>query len=456
MSASPRLFGTNGIRGVVGTTIDSDFAYNIGSSVATLFQRKPVLIGRDGRTSSVMLTEAAVAGILAHGNDVGDCGMITTPGLQFLVRQSSGKAGVMITASHNPPEYNGFKVVDTDGIELSRDREVRVERMFDKKSFRLAKSPGQRAYSPDAVEPYLSSLQRYVSKKTIPKRFTVVVDVGNGVAALTTPALLRRMGCRVVTINDNIDGTFPGRTSEPRPENLEPLAAAVKREKAAFGVAHDGDGDRAIFVDEMGVVHSGDKSLTLIEDEVLRKKPGAKVVTPVNSSMSVAEVAKKRRGKLVLTPVGSINVARTMVRERAILGGEENGGIFYMPHQPVRDGAMATVLILNSILDNGVSLSRLIGRLPSFFMVKEKRACPDKWKNEVMRRLRLKLGDMVTNTMDGVRVDLRNRGWFLVRASGTEPLIRIYVEGKTDVDVKLMLEEFGPLFDQTIGDQVNG
>jgi phosphomannomutase / phosphoglucomutase len=229
------------------------------------------------------------------------------------------------------------------------------------------------------------------------------------------------------------------------------LSAAVKQERAAFGVAHDGDGDRAIFVDEKGVVHSGDKSLTLIEDEVLKKTLRAKVVTPVNSSMSVAEVAKKRRGRLILTPVGSINVARTMIREKAILGGEENGGIFYAPHQPVRDGAIATVLILNSILDNGAPLSRLMARLPGFFMMKEKRACPDKRKNEVMRKLQRRLGSMVTNTMDGVRVDLKNRGWFLVRASGTEPLIRIYVEGKTENDVKRLMEEFKPLFDQTIG-----
>jgi phosphomannomutase / phosphoglucomutase len=450
VSTAPRLFGTNGIRGVVGTTVDSDFAYNIGLSVAGLFERSPILVGRDGRTSSPMLAEGVVAGVLANGNNVEDCGMITTPGLQFLVKRSSGMAGVMVTASHNPPEYNGFKIVDRDGIEIRRGDEMKVERWFAKRSAQCSENPGQRIYPAAAVEPYLSSLQTFVSKKTIPQGFTVVVDAGNGVAALTTPELLRRVGCRVVTINDNIDGTFPGRLSEPRPENLGPLAAVVKEELAAFGVAHDGDGDRAIFVDETGMVHSGDKSLTLIEDEVLRKNLGARVVTPVNTSMSVAEVAKKRRGKLILTPVGSINVARTMVRKKAILGGEENGGIFYAPHQPVRDGAMATVLILNSILDNGLPLSSLMRRLPSFFMVKEKRACADEKKNYVMRKLRRRLGDKVTNTMDGVRVDLKGRGWFLARASGTEPLIRVYFEGKTETDVKGLQEEFEPLFDNTI------
>src|SRR5437899_6408589 len=353
----PRLFGTNGIRGVAGKEIDSSLAFRVGSALGTLFPKQRVLIGRDGRLSSPMLLEGVAAGLLAQGNYVEDRGMITTPALEFMVKNTSSSAGVMITASHNPPEYNGFKVVDSDGVEIARGKEETIEGLFPRKSWRVSKNPGRRTHRPQPLEPYLSSLSSYLSRRRIGKPVTVVVDTGNGVAALTTPLLLRRIGCRVITINDNIDGRFPGRTSEPRPENLGPLAAAVKQEKAAFGVAHDGDGDRAIFVDETGAVHSGDKSLTLIEDEVLKKKPGLKVVTPINSSMSVSETARKRKGRVILTPVGSINVARTMMRERAILGGEENGGIFYAPHQPVRDGAMATVLILNSILDNGQPLS---------------------------------------------------------------------------------------------------
>jgi len=255
----------------------------------------------------------------------------------------------------------------------------------------------------------------------------------------------------VVTVNDNIDGRFPGRNSEPRPENLGPLSTLVRQEKATFGVAHDGDGDRAVFVDETGAVQSGDNSLTLIADEILKKNRGGKVVTPVNSSMSVTEVARKRKGRVILTQVGSIHVARTMVREKAMLGGEENGGIFYAPHQPVRDGTMATVLILNSIIENRLPLSKLMARLPTFFMAKAKRKCPDEKKKDVMKRIRQRLGNRVTSTIDGIRVDIKNRGWFLVRPSGTEPLIRIYVEGRTENDLKQLLDEFKPLFDETIG-----
>jgi len=241
---APRLFGTNGIRGVVGETITSEFAYGVGSSVASLFKSKKILVGRDGRTSSQMLAEGAVAGILARGNGLEDCGVITTPGLQFLAKISSAP-GLVITASHNPPEYNGFKVVDSDGIEIPREKEERIEDLVMKDSWNVNMIPGQREQRVLPLEPYLSSIKSYVRKEKLTNRLKVAVDTGNGVSSLTTPLLLRRIGCQVVTINDNIDGRFPGRNSEPRPENLGPLSTLVREEKATFGVAHDGDGDRA-------------------------------------------------------------------------------------------------------------------------------------------------------------------------------------------------------------------
>jgi phosphomannomutase/phosphoglucomutase len=397
-----------------------------------------------------MLAEGTMAGILARGNSVEDCGVITTPGLQYLSKICISP-GIAVTASHNPPEYNGFKVVDSDGIELAREKEEKIENLVMKDSWQTSKTPGERKFRILPLEPYLASVRSYVERERLVDSPKVVLDTGNGVSALTTPVLLKEIGCQVVTINDNVDGRFPARNSEPRPEVLGPLSELVQFEGAAFGVAHDGDGDRAVFVDETGTIHSGDKSLTLITDEILRKNPGQKVVTPVNTSQSVTEVARKRRGRVVLTRVGSINVARTMIREKAILGGEENGGIFYAPHQPVRDGTMATVLILNAIIENRMPLSRLMGRLPEFFMAKEKRRCSDEKKDAVMKKIRQKLGNRVTSTIDGIRVDIKDKGWFLVRPSGTEPLIRVYFEGTTENNLKQLLDEFEPLFDKTIG-----
>src|SRR2546426_2318970 len=242
-----RLFGTNGIRGVVGEEINIDLAYQVGSSIATLFKGHPILLGRDGRVSGRMIIEAVASGILAQGNDVQDHDLITTPALQYLVRISNGGAGVIVTASHNPPEYNGFKVIDTDGVEIPREKEAVVEDMVQKNHWTLSSQPGRRIEQ-ERIGIYIDAISRHLEglDPDLFKPLTVVVDVGNGVSSLTTPVLLQRLGCRVVVINGNIDGTFPGRQSEPRPENLTTLSKAVLQENADLGIAHDGDGDRAI------------------------------------------------------------------------------------------------------------------------------------------------------------------------------------------------------------------
>src|SRR5881397_3967188 len=273
-----------------------------------------------------------------------------------------------------------------------------------------------------------------------------MVDSGNGVSFLTTPFILKQLGCRVITVNGNIDGTFPARLSEPRPETLTALTDMVKTAGADFAVAHDGDGDRAIFVDETGEIHWGDRSFALVMDEVLKANSGGKVVTPLNSSMAVQEIARKRRGRLILTKVGSIEVSRTMLKNKAILGGEENGGIFYAPHHPVRDGTMAAALILKVILTNGQSLSKIMSKLPSYHMSKEKVLCGNSGECErAMRRVSEKIKDKVSSTMDGIKVEVDGRGWVLIRPSGTEPLIRIYAEGKTESDVKAIIGKYKPL-----------
>jgi len=444
---SIRLFGTNGIRGVVGKEVNVDLAYRVGSSVATLFKGHPVLLGRDGRVSGRMIIEAAASGILAQGNDVLDHDIITTPALQYLVRISNGAAGIIVTASHNPPEYNGFKVIDTDGVEIPREKEAVVEDMVQKNHWTLSSQPGRRIKQ-DRIGIYLDAILRHLEAfdPNLFKRLTVIVDVGNGVSSLTTPVLLQRLGCRVVVINGNIDGSFPGRHSEPRPENLNTLSKAVLQENADLGIAHDGDGDRAIFVDETGAIHWGDRSFAVVEDMILTEKPDSRIVTPLNSSMAVKEIADKRNGHLILTKVGSIYVSRTMLRENAILGGEENGGIFYAPHHPVRDGTMAAALILKAMLTNGQSLSKIMSRLPMYHMSKEKVVCRNSGECErAMWRLSEKLKEETSSTMDGIKVEVDGRGWVLIRPSGTEPLIRIYAEGKTESDVKAIIAKYKPM-----------
>jgi len=445
MVKAPRLFGTNGIRGVAGREIDSGLAFRVGSALGALFPKRRVLIGRDGRLSSSMLLEGVAAGLLAQGNDVEDRGLITTPALEFMVKHTSSSVGVIITASHNPPEYNGFKVVNSDGIEIPRSKEEKMEALIHRDRWRAGYQPGQRVIREGQIGSYFEKLESQVLARDGIENLKIVVDAGNGVGALTTPRLLRKLGAHVIGVNDIIDGEFPGRNSEPRPENLGALMKIVREEKADLGIAHDGDGDRAIFVDETGAIQPGDRTLALIEDELLMNHSGAKIVAPINTSMVVSEVAKKRKGKLILTKVGSIEVSRTVVRVGALLGGEENGGIFYAPHHPVRDGTIAAVLVVNAIIRNGRPLSKLLDRLPKFYMIKEKIPCKEGAKDRAIGALKSKLKGRISSSLDGIRVDLKERGWILVRASGTEPLLRFYAEAKTESQLQEILNEFRPL-----------
>jgi len=400
-----------------------------------------------------MLREALVGGILTQGCEVEDYDLIPTPALEYLVKANGKTGGVMVTASHNPPEYNGFKIIDGDGVELSREKEVRIEQLFQRNTFKLPNIPGQRTPAEAAIRDYLRSVKVHFGlTNTNLRDITVMVDSGNGVSFLTTPYILKQLGCRVITVNGNIDGTFPARLSEPRPETLTALTDMVKTAGADFAVAHDGDGDRAIFVDETGEIHWGDRSFALVMDEVLKANPGGKIVTPLNSSMAVQEIARKRKGKLILTKVGSIEVSRTMLKNKAILGGEENGGIFYAPHHPVRDGTMAAVLVLKALVKNKLPLSKLIGRLPKFPMAKEKYPVKnEEAKQRAMSRLESKLKGSISSRLDGLKVEVKGKGWVLIRPSGTEQLIRLYAEGKTEKDLKALLEEFKPLISGAVG-----
>jgi len=440
-----RLFGTNGVRGVANVDLTPKFALELGASIGTFFDCGKLLIGRDGRTSSVMLLEATAAGLMQVGCDVIDIGLTPTPCLQYVTRSSGMDGGVMITASHNPPEYNGIKVIDRDGIELEREKEIEIERIYATNSWKPKdwKTLGCRAFRSGAVDEYKEAIKQHVSQNQISAAsLKVVVDPGNGVGSLVTPYLLRELGCRVYTINANVDGEFPGRPPEPAIGNLTTLCAAVKAFGADLGVAHDGDADRAVFVDETGTAHWGDKSVALVEKYFLLENKGETIVTPVSSSMGVEEIAEAYGGKVVWTRVGSINVSRTMTKIGAKFGGEENGGIFYGPHLAVRDGAMAASLVVNIMAKTGKAFSKLLEELPKHYSMKSRVACPNAMKDHVLERLRQETGKLKVETLDGVKIRFEDGSWILVRPSGTEPIFRLFAEGKTQERASALVDEY--------------
>jgi len=372
-------------------------------------------------------------------------GMAPTPALQYAVKNHCMGGGVIITASHNPPEYNGIKVIWNDGIEISHEQETEIENTYfkDKPEFAEWNKLGAKQEFVVVNDEYVEAIKKHVNTSEIAeKHYHVVVDAANSVGGLAAPKLLRELGCRVTTINANIDGTFPGRLPEPRPENLGVLAAVVKAVGADFGVAFDGDADRSIFVGESGEIFWGDKTFALIEKYFLVENPGEKIVTPVSSSTVVRDVAEAYQGEIVWTKVGSVTVSQTMKEVKAKLGGEENGGVFYGPHQAVRDGAMTTALVLGIMAKTGETLSALIAEQPQYFLEKGKVECPEDKKGMVLAKLVEQVKGANISTIDGVKIWFEDKSAILVRPSGTEPVYRLYAEAKNQEKALKLVKEY--------------
>jgi phosphomannomutase/phosphoglucomutase len=263
------------------------------------------------------------------------------------------------------------------------------------------------------------------------KHFKVVVDTANSVGVFVTPYLLQELGCDVMTINAHLDGHFPGRLPEPKPETLGKLSTVVKAFGADLGVSHDGDADRCIFVDDKGNVCLGDWTGAIILDYVLEKHPQSVVVTPISSSKMVEDIVKGRGSEIRWTPVGSTQVSREMLTLHSVISMEDNGGIFFGPHQPVRDGAMAAALMLEILAKRGKSLSELVALLPRYYIIKERLNCPDGQKQKVLQRVAEATEDYKRTTIDGLKLFFDD-GSILLRPSGTEAIFRVFAEAKDE------------------------
>lgn len=443
--ALSKLFGTNGIRGLVNKELTPDMAINVGSAIGTFFEKRNLLVGHDARTSGPMFSECVISSLTATGCNVFFAGMAPTPALQFAIKNHKMDGGVIITASHNPAEYNGIKVIWSDGIEISHEQENKIEDIyFDHKAkFAEWNKLGVRRELLGVNDEYVTAIKRHVNIDGITKkRFHVVVDTANSVGSLVTPQLLRDLGCKVTSLNANIDGTFPGRPPEPRPENLRDLATAVKALNADLGVAFDGDADRSIFVGDTGEIYWGDKTFALVLKYYLIKNPNAKIVTPVSSSTLIQDTADKYKGEIIWTKVGSVTVSQTMKEHNNQLGGEENGGVFYAPHQAVRDGAMTTALILEIMAETGKTVSQLIAEQPQYFIEKGKIECPRNKNDTMLAKLIAQTKGLKVSTLDGVKIWFEDKSAILVRPSGTEPVFRLYAEAKTQKRASDLVKEY--------------
>ncbi len=446
------LFGTNGVRGIVNEDMDVDLALDLGRAIGTWLGEGRVGIGTDSRLSNQMLKYAVASGLMSTGVSVVDLGMAPTPAIQYYVRENTDM-GVVITASHNPPEFNGIKVVAGDGTELLKDVEGEIEDIYFSKKFEYV--PWDRVGSmieDDPLDKYHEAVLKSVDEHTVKDAgLKIVVDCANGVAGLSTPYLLRNLGCQVITLNAQLDGTFPGHESEPTEENLVDLKSMVTSVGADLGIAHDGDSDRAIFFDEMGNFLHGDKTLTLMAKKMVVENDGGIVVTPVSSSSSVEDVVKDNGGELIYTAVGSPIVARKMMEIDAVFGGEENGGLIFADHQYCRDAPMTAVKVVELIAREGRALSELIAELPDYALDKRGLYCPDELKEELIADLKEIFSEQEYDDTDGLKI-YYPEGWVLIRASGTEPKYRVYSQSKDKITAEKLGEEHLKVVQKAVND----
>ena len=423
------MFGTNGIRGIANGYLDCELAVRIGRSVGAVLGGR-IAVGADPRTSSQMIRNALCAGLASVGSDVVDLGMLPTPALQHYIRTRPGvTGGVMITASHNPPEYNGIKCISGDGTECSPEEESRIESLYDSGVPTVPWNEIGTVSEENAGEEYVDSIVSKVDAELIRRAgLTVCVDCANGASVSTTPALLKRLGVRAVTLNGNPQGEFPGHPSEPTEDNLGDLKRLVRDTGADLGVAHDGDADRCIFVTGDGRYVGGDQSLALLAGHMVEENGGGSVVITVATSSVVDDVVSEAGGSTIVTAVGSPVVARTMMAHGSVFGGEENGGLIFADHQYCRDGAMGLARMLELVASEG-RLGDLVDRLPRYTTVKKAIACDDSVKVLLCDRIAERHGGDRVNRADGVRIDYDD-GWVLMRPSGTEPKFRVYSESR--------------------------
>jgi phosphomannomutase len=430
------MVSVSGLRGRVGEALTPELMAGVAAAFGAFLQEEGrgdrVCVGRDSRTSGPMFLAAVEAGLQSVGCRVVSLGVVPTPTLMLAVEHHGAAGGVAVTASHNPAEWNALKLASGEGMfldgELSRRfRDYLGESDPPRARWDALPTPVR---DEEAVERHIEAILGLPQLDVAGLRdraFHVALDCVRGAGGVIVPELLRRLGCRVTAMDLETDGLFP-RDPEPTAQNLEPLGKLVREREAEIGFAVDPDVDRLSLVDEAGRALGEDLTLAVATAVVLRRRPGP-VVTNLSTSRVVEDVSDEFGGTLVRAPVGEINVARRMQAEDAVVGGEGNGGVILPDLHLTRDAPAGVALVLQHLLDTGLSPSEAVARWPSYEIVKEKIGFPREALADAYAALEEDLGADEKDTADGLRLAWkRDAAWLHVRPSGTEPVVRIIAE----------------------------
>lgn len=436
----PGIFREYDIRGIAGEEISEQDANAVGKAYGTMLMgqgRKKVSVGRDCRITSEAYSKAFIDGILSAGCDVVDIGVSPTPVLYFSIHQFNLEGGAMVTASHNPPEYNGFKLMSgLDSIHSHGLQEIR--KIIEDQAYTQGQGTLTQA---DAISPYMAMIQENI---TLKKPIRVGVDAGNGTGGITALPVLKGLGCEVHDIYCDLDGTFPNHEADPtQKKNMTDLVDLVKAKNLDLGIGYDGDADRIGVVDKYGNIIYGDQLMVIYAREILSRNPGATFISEVKCSMVMYDHIKKMGGNAIMWRTGHSLIKKKMKEENAALAGEMSGHMFFKDRYYGYDDALYASCRLLEIMDStGLGVDELIKDLPQTFTTPEIRVeCPDEIKFKVVEKIvALYKARQKVIDIDGMRA-IYEDGWGLVRASNTQPALVLRFEALTEARLEAIRTE---------------
>ena len=435
-----KYFGTSGIREVVNDKLTPELALRVGKALGTYLGGGTVVVGKDTRTSGEMLKNALISGLLSAGAEVIDIGLAPTPLTGFAIRLYKADAGVTITASHNPPEYNGIKVWQPNGMAYTPEMEAELEAVIDSGNFR--KAAWNEIGTVRRADPREEYMREALKMVRLDDSYTVVLDAGNGAGSILSPYLQRELGNKVISLNSHPSGFFV-RELEPNAKSLSALAKTVKAMKADVGIAHDGDADRIGVVDDEGNFVEYEVMLSLIAGYMLRKFGKGKVITTVDAGFALDDYIRPLGGEVIRTRVGDVAVADELAKHGGVFGGEPSGTWIIPQWNLTPDGIFAGALVMEMI-DRLGPISELAKEVPRYVTLRAKIPCPNEKKAKAMEIIAeeaLRAFDYRRLIdIDGVRIE-NDDWWILFRPSGTEPIMRITLEAHTEEKAKELMEK---------------
>lgn len=437
------MVSISGIRGIVGDGLDPEIIVKYTNAYADFVGSGKVVVGRDARITGEMVNQIITGTLLAKGLDVIDLGIVPTPTVLFNVKELNANGGIVISASHNPNEWNALKLLNSSGQFMSPDEHEKMKTFLNEKTtFKSWNTIGKRTVFADGLKNHIDriiNLPIIDLKKIRKKNFKVVADCVNGAGAYCVPDLLRLFGCEVIELNCDKTGIFP-RLPEPLPENLTETMKAVKTNNADFAVVVDPDVDRLVLITDRGEPFSEENTITQAVKFIISKSPG-NVAVNLSTTRAVDDVAADYNCKVFRAPVGEANVVKKMKEVDAVIGGEGSGGIIYPELVFGRDALVGIAITLQHLAEENYKLSELKQKLPRYFIAKKKIDLVNISPDKITERIIQKYSSEKINTEDGVRIDFTDH-WVHFRKSNTEPIIRIITEAKDKAKAEELSQKY--------------